>query len=869
MTSRLDVAEGDNLNVFHPNFISSCNVLQPNTNAHELEEGKSRRHNSVALSFSSCEYRSHMEDWAVSFASSVKESIHKRLASPAYPPDYQIAPSMPGPQIEGCGPSILGPGYGLGPTSPYQHGHSVRHLFNNLMPSGFLETALMPPTMMHGMMAPENSAGQTRHSVGRMISRGSEIVATSGHSSGVEAMFSHNEESCQSKEMQAHVAARIFSSHDMAKGQNTVLQVGPRLVPWQHAQDKAVQGGGNRHMAMMRSLEYAAQGHASMTSQELTSHAEELMYIEAMNAAAGGSQAGLQELCHHAIATANTAPATGLDFLSQEEAQLFAALLCDAHEDVMPQRPVAITLNDAALNLDSSQSHHSSGPSLESAAFLDSRQEPLYKYSQRQEVSQDMTEKYPRPPSVVQATNKSAPSVVPVGGCKEGNQMASSISHPSNTAGCLNLMSQKAMWTRNAHLWNKYESSHARRRRPSNQISPTQVMESARVNKHMKSTLPEQIAAVKSVLSGGLGPGVALEADIDITNVARGKGSSTTNVWCSIAERGGHHYPHGSKAILMKRQKLSTKREPLDVLLVKLENELKSKLKLSVRLAEENKALEAKMKVYSKEAHIGGLIVTCKPSQGIAEAVRGWAEEFQNPILQSKTESSLPKDGKDFSLANFQAVWRTLYQQLSIWISPAGPSKASQELQHRMSVITNCLKLWVSSVSLNRTLVMCEAYVHNMETGQPLERGAKFWLEVVKKLSLSHQQVGEFQDGWDLHHSVLQSGTVKQAELQLEICSLLDERGRRLSRRRTDMDDQFEDGTTTENGDSYVQLEDWIQEYDALYRKVNSLDYFIIGLVAEILTPWQLCACVVHSYPSFPSMKGIFKAAASLKASRQ
>ncbi|GAX78426.1 hypothetical protein CEUSTIGMA_g5867.t1 [Chlamydomonas eustigma] len=310
---------------------------------------------------------------------------------------------------------------------------------------------------------------------------------------------------------------------------------------------------------------------------------------------------------------------------------------------------------------------------------------------------------------------------------------------------------------------------------------------------------------------------------------------------------------------LMKKTS-SSLNKGFEVDILKLEIEFEQKLRLSRRLLEENEGLVSKERILKMEAGGGDWIIQCSNSQGLSSHVVEMIEEYQNPILKIKTRSSLTKDSSEFTLKNFMLVWQNLYHQLSLWISEEGPANTSESILKRLTIISKRILNWITTISFNRTEVICEAYVYNLDSGQPLERSAQFWVEVALKLHLSNEQYKHFQDAWNIHSASMQAGAVKQAELQLQISSVLEEGWMQLLR--------VSSALPKDDKGLYIDPDDLLQKYDAQYRQLNSLDYLVCGLVAEILSPWQLCACVVYAYPSFPSMKGLLKAAAVINKAR-
>ncbi|GAX77197.1 hypothetical protein CEUSTIGMA_g4643.t1 [Chlamydomonas eustigma] len=137
---------------------------------------------------------------------------------------------------------------------------------------------------------------------------------------------------------------------------------------------------------------------------------------------------------------------------------------------------------------------------------------------------------------------------------------------------------------------------------------------------------------------------------------------------------------------------------------------------------------------------------------------------------------------------------------------------------------------WVIIVSFHRPGVLSEAYVTNLSNGKFLEQKEKFWMDVVRKMHLTDEQIQDFKDVWKLHSGSLQSMTTEQNTLHqmLEI-SL-------------------------------------IKSMIHGYKNMNSMDYMITYLISRFITPWQLCAAAVHAYPSYPVMKAILKAVVTLHA---
>ncbi|GAX77199.1 hypothetical protein CEUSTIGMA_g4645.t1 [Chlamydomonas eustigma] len=309
--------------------------------------------------------------------------------------------------------------------------------------------------------------------------------------------------------------------------------------------------------------------------------------------------------------------------------------------------------------------------------------------------------------------------------------------------------------------------------------------------------------------------------------------------------------------------------------ITKLQHDIKGKLKLETSLKEENEELKLKEKMLQLHAENGDKTVACGAPEGISAIITEVVhEDFRSSMLQSMASSalqSLPKNVNNFTLSHFMSVWRAVIQEISLWISQDGPASTSSVVMERLAVMSERMTRWVITVSFHRPGVLSEAHVTNLSNGKFLEQKENFWMDVVRKMYLTDEQIQDFKDVWKLHSGSLQSMTTEQAQTQLRLL-------RALKSGRTGFfcpfvssyDSTFKMEAFTDNESEYAasDVRDLIKSMIHGYKNMNSMDYMITYLISRFITPWQLCAATVHAYPSYPVMKAILKAVVTLHAGK-
>ncbi|GAX78422.1 hypothetical protein CEUSTIGMA_g5864.t1, partial [Chlamydomonas eustigma] len=305
--------------------------------------------------------------------------------------------------------------------------------------------------------------------------------------------------------------------------------------------------------------------------------------------------------------------------------------------------------------------------------------------------------------------------------------------------------------------------------------------------------------------------------------------------------------------------------------IVRLERKLKTLKQLFESLETENSELRIKERLMRVKSEGADQMLLCwqmlLPKRGVNALITDEVlQGFRSPLLKAKLTALIsggPKDIKSFTKSTFIFVWELLVHELSLWISldqrrPSYTGSDPKTLIWLASMV-ECVTKWIATVSMHHRRLLSEIYVTNMSNGKLLVPGEQFWINVVKKLQLTDQQKYDFQDVWRLHKDQLQGLTIKQAELQLKLSSIFGKSWVISTPTESPLVALLKD----EKG-NYLDPDDMISVFETQFRAMRANDVMVTSLIRQLLTPLQLCTAVVASFPSFPNMKALLKAAVSV-----
>ncbi|GAX77198.1 hypothetical protein CEUSTIGMA_g4644.t1 [Chlamydomonas eustigma] len=306
--------------------------------------------------------------------------------------------------------------------------------------------------------------------------------------------------------------------------------------------------------------------------------------------------------------------------------------------------------------------------------------------------------------------------------------------------------------------------------------------------------------------------------------------------------------------------------------IARLQRHLKAQMKLANALKEENHVLLQRERLLQLQVDNVQITMQCEADQGVKSFLQELLQCFRSSLAQARMSSGksgaeLKEDLRDFTLSDFRNIWGQLAQELSLWVpmfTKSDEDSTPVAVRSRMSLVYDRLMTWIVNIAVKKPGLLTQAAATDLSTGEPSKVTSGFWITIVQSLQFSDQQVEDLTEVWRLYSQVLVGLASQQTKVQIKLTKVLQDGW-------MDAGQACTTGIRWETGcpDGYWDPEDVIKEYLTVHRRYNVLDHMLHFLVARLLTPSQICAAIVLSYPMYPSMVEIAKTVVEVEAPKR